>query len=244
MEPLQFPVPKRLMPQRWLIIFSDMLALMLTFFVLLFSMSTVDSGAWQAMVGSLAQRLNPLGLTREMVADEPPDLPRLLLPRAKNLDYFQSVLEQKFAGDPVLGNAVMSRLDDRLVISLPADFLFPVGGSTLTDDARRAARTLGEVLNLVGNQVDVNGHTDPKIMAAGGEFASNWDLSLARAVAVARALEDGGYRRPLVAYGLSDTRFDDLETGLGRSVRMELARRVDVVLRNRADVELGEYGSR
>jgi len=240
----EFPVSKRPITRLWLIIFSDMLALLLAFFVLLFSMSTVDSGAWQAMVGSLAQRLNPIGLTQEQVTEEPPDVPRIFLPRATNLDYFQSVLEQKTKNDPVLGNAVLHRLDDRLVISLPADFLFPVGSANLTDEALRAAQTLGDMLHLIGNQVDVNGHTDPKIMAAGGEFASNWDLSLARAVAVAHALELGGYDRPVVAYGLADTRFNDLEIGLGRRVRLDLARRVDVVVRNRVDAELGEYGSR
>ncbi len=41
-----------------------------------------------------------------------------------------------------------------------------------------------------------------------------------------------------------DSRFDDIEIDLGRVVRMNLARRVDVVVRNRIDAELGEYGSR
>lgn len=240
----QFPVRQNTLSKIWLVIFSDMLALLLAFFVLLFSMSTVDSGAWQAMVGSLAQRLNPVGLTKEQKLEEPPEIPRLLLPRAANLDYLQSVLEQKTESEPVLANAVMQRLDDRLVISLPADFLFPVGGAALTDIGRRSAQVLGDMLHLVGNQIDVNGHTDPKIMAAGGEFRSNWDLSLARAVAVARALQDGGYERPVVAYGLADSRFDDIEVALGRAARMTLARRVDVVVRNRIDAELGEYGSR
>jgi chemotaxis protein MotB len=244
MELPQFPVKKNTLPKVWLVIFSDMLALLLAFFVLLFSMSTVDSGAWQAMVGSLAQRLNPIGLTKEQKVEEPPDIPRLLLPRAANLDYLHSVLEQKTETEPVLANAVMQRLDDRLVISLPADFLFPVGGATLTDVGLSSARVLGDMLHLVGNQIDVNGHTDPKIMAAGGEFESNWDLSLARAVAVARALQDGGFERPVVAYGLADSRFDDIAATLGRDARMSLARRVDVVVRNRIDAELGEYGSR
>jgi len=221
-----------------------MLALLLTFFVLLFSMSTVDSGSWQAMVGSLTQRLNPVGMTREIVDEEPPDIPRIFLPRAANLDYLQSVLEQKLDDEPLLSGAVMHRLDDRLMISLPADFLFPVGGAVLTEAGSGAARVLGDMLHLVGNQVDVNGHTDPKVMAAGGRFRSNWDLSLARAVAVARALEQGGYDRQIVAYGMADSRFEDIETELGRAVRMNLARRVDVVVRNRVDAELGEYGSR
>jgi len=244
MELFEYPATKTAQSRIWLIIFSDMLALLLAFFVLLFSMSTVDSGAWQAMVGSLAQRLNPVGLTKEVVSEEPPDIPRIFLPRATNLDYFQSVLEQKIQNEPLLSGAIMHRLDDRLVISFPSEFLFSIGEASLTEEGAGSARILGDMLHLVGNQVDVNGHTDPRIMAAGGEFRSNWDLSLARAVAVAKALEEGGYDRQIVAYGMADSRFDDIETELGREVRMNLARRVDVVVRNRIDAELGEYGSR
>ena len=81
-------------------------------------------------------------------------------------------------------------------------------------------------------------------MAAGGRFKSKWDLSLARAVAVAKALEEGGFDRQIVACGMADSRFEDIEADLGRTVRMNLARRVDVVVQNRVDAELGGYGSR
>ena len=43
----------------WMITFADLTALMLTFFVLLFSMSKVETSTWEAIVDSLKHELNP-----------------------------------------------------------------------------------------------------------------------------------------------------------------------------------------
>ncbi len=46
-------------PNTWMVIFADLLALLLTFFVLMFSMSSVQVAEWQAIVTSLSENLNP-----------------------------------------------------------------------------------------------------------------------------------------------------------------------------------------
>ena len=43
----------------WLVIFADLVALLLTFFVMLFSMSNVTVESWQKMVDALTDALNP-----------------------------------------------------------------------------------------------------------------------------------------------------------------------------------------
>lgn len=227
----------------WLLVFSDMLALMLTFFVLLFSMSVVDSGAWQSVAGALRDSLNPLGLTSESREATPLNLPQIFIPKAVNLDYLFRVVRDKTADDPLLSRSVIERQDDRLVISLPSDMLFAVGGATLTREAMSAAHTLGSVLHQLGNQVDVNGHTDTKPMRNTTRFASNWELSLARAVAVANAIAKAGYTENVVAYGFADSRFNDMDPKLDISLRNDLARRVDIVIRehqNTGSVTVGE----
>ena len=80
----------------WLIIFADLVALMLTFFVLLFSMSNVTPESWKKMVEALTDALNP---TPEEKIDTAPDVKTnidLVFRReAINLDYLRAVLEQK-----------------------------------------------------------------------------------------------------------------------------------------------------
>ena len=45
--------------QSWMLIFTDLVSLMLTFFVLLFSMSVVKVDAWNNVVSALSQSLKP-----------------------------------------------------------------------------------------------------------------------------------------------------------------------------------------
>jgi chemotaxis protein MotB len=49
------PPPDRV----WMVIFTDLVSLMLTFFVLLFAMSSVQFDRWKAMTEALSQTLNP-----------------------------------------------------------------------------------------------------------------------------------------------------------------------------------------
>ncbi len=230
--------PKQKVSQAWLITFTDLTALMLTFFVLLFSMSEVQQGAWNAVVQSLAIKLNPVkaGPTQNRASQVP--VTEIFIPKAVDLDYFRRVLADKVRGVEVLEQAVIQPLDDRLVISLPADALFERGSATLTEEAVNAAMVLSDALLVVGNRVDVIGHTDPDPVQSPA-YPSNWELSLARATAMALALRDSGYPNQVSAFGYADSRFEDLSFELSEERRYQLGRRVDIVVRERAGVRSG-----
>jgi len=83
-------------------------------------------------------------------------------------------------------------------------------------------------LRNIGNQIEINGHTDP-VPATGGEYASNWELSVARAAAVANALRRSGYAEDIIALGFADSRFSQLPD-LPTDQRNALGRRVDIVV--------------
>ena len=61
-------------------------------------------------------------------------------------------------------------------------------------------------------------------------FASNWELSLSRALTVAVKLEQSGYRFPVIARGHGDSRFDEIAAALAPAEREALARRVDIIV--------------
>ena len=87
---------------------------------------------------------------------------------------------------------------------------------------------LGGVLRNIGNQIGINGHTDP-VLPTGGAYASNWELSMARAAAVANALRRSGYAEDIIAFGFADSRFSQLPD-LPTDQRHALGRRVDIVV--------------
>ena len=223
-------VPKYDKPSTaWMVTFADLVSLMLTFFVLLFSMSSLQMDEWQEMTDTLTQSLNPGKITTVAAATAEFNIGTIFRREATNLDYLSGVLEGGVAADPLLANSRIMLLEDRLIIALPGDLLFPPGQASMPDEARSALFTLGSLLRNVGNQIGVNGHTDPSPPGKEKGFVSNWELSIARSSAVANALRRSGYTDDIIAYGFADSRYQQLPAG-SAAQRSAMGRRVDIVI--------------
>lgn len=212
----------------WMIIFTDLVSLMLTFFVLLFSMSNVQVDKWESLTEALSQTLNPSSTMTVDAATAKFNIANIFRKQAINLDYLNGVLEEAVAEDPILNKSQMMLLEDRLIIALPGDLLFPSGRAVLSEGARKALFNLGGVLRNIGNQIGINGHTDPTA-PSGGEYTSNWELSVARAIAVANSLKRSGYTEDIVSFGYADSYFPHLPH-ISEEKRRALGRRVDIVV--------------
>ena len=212
----------------WLITFTDLVSLMLTFFVLLFSMSSVKTDHWNSVIDALSQSLNATSSRAHKAATSNFNISTLFRKRAINLDYLTSVLQDASSKDELLAGDQLMRLDDRLVVALPGDLLFKPGSAVLTDKAKKTLFNLGGLLRNIGNQVGINGHTDPT-PPTGKTFTSNWELSIARAAAVANALRRSGYTDGIIAFGYASSRFNELPK-MSEAKRHALGRRVDLVI--------------
>jgi chemotaxis protein MotB len=214
--------------QSWMLIFTDLVSLMLTFFVLLFSMSVVQVDAWNNIVSTLSQSLKPSERLSQSKAASSFDISTLSMSRAINLDYLSSVLEKAMASDKLLKNAQLMRFEDRLVIGLPGDRLFETNDAVLSEAARRALSNLGGILRNIGNQIGTNGHTDPTPLK-GSQYTSNWELSIGRATAVANALKRSGYKEDIISFGYASGRFMELPD-IPDAERRVMGRRIDIVV--------------
>ncbi len=219
-------------PERplWLVTFADLIALLLAFFVMLFATQQVESLPWEALVDSLSRSLNPARVEHGSEPSARRNIRQLSAQRAVDLGYLEKLLRGKAAVEPPLHDIRIRRGEDRLTIELPADSLFPVGSAALTESARRVIFSLAGILRNIGNRIDIHGHTDPHPVR-GDAHASNWELSIARASAVADELRRAGYRHGIAALGYADTRFDDVSRSAALSRAYSAARRVDVIVR-------------
>lgn len=212
----------------WLVTFTDLVSLMLTFFVLLFSMSNVKVGEWQNIIDSLSRSLRPVPEKVVKAQTATFNIGTIFRRQAIDLNYLTSVIEEGIKGIDLLADTQVMLLEDRLVIALPGDLLFEPGRAEMTERAREAMFVFGGLLRNIGNEIGVNGHTDPT-PPAGGEYASNWELSTGRAAAVANALRAAGYEDDIIAFGYAASRFGELPK-VAEAERRELARRVDIVV--------------
>lgn len=220
-------------PPPWLVTFGDATALMLTFFVMLFAMSQIQSEKWDALVERfyIADIRPP---SEEPRPNQDQSIATVDLRPALSTDYLDRIMREALARDGVLSDSTVTRLSDRLVVSLPSRALFAPGEAVLGAPAREAVFRLGVFLAQIGNQVEVLGHTDPGA-AAGGDFGDDWALSLARAMAVARELGRSGYGRTLEIAGHGSGHFRHLDGARSEEARRGLANRVDLVIHPQAE---------
>ena len=231
------PGPDPAARDAWLATFSDLLALMLSFSVLLFSMSQIRLDVWESMVEGMTDRLNPREEWREVRLMRERQAEHVERVRAVDLGYLEAVLGEKLRADALLGDAILQRLDDRLVLSLPGDLMFRSGRAELRPEARDSVLLLADALRFIGNQVEVEGHSVPEGEAATSEAAA-WSLSLARALQIADAISGEGRIVNLTASGLGSARFYDISPRLNARRRLRLGARVDLVVLKDAPMEV------
>lgn len=218
-------------PSLWLITFTDIMALMLTFFVLLYSMSVPKEEKWKDMTSALTHGFSAFKAAKFRAgAQDTLDIEKLDFSRALDLNYLNALVQEIIAGDEALQDVVLIPQQDRLIMSLPHKLLFESGQAEITVDGQRALFALGGPLSRIRNRIEIIGHSDPRPVGKTGAFSSNWEISLARAVNVAKILHSVGYTRPMTVRGLSSARYSELSRNLPRQQRLDLSRRVDIVI--------------
>ncbi|MFO8155103.1 MAG: OmpA family protein [Pseudomonadota bacterium] len=178
-------------------------------------------------VGDLAEEQNRLAadLERRMSADEAADTDRI--ERIRELhDELVAVLREEIERQEVR----IRQLSDQLTVRILDRHLFDTGSARLTMEGYRLLLRLGERLDPDGDDViRIEGHTDNVPVGPGltSDFASNWELSATRAVAVARFLvqEVGLDPERIQAMGLGEhhpVADNDSEAGRARNRRIEV----------------------
>ena len=129
------------------------------------------------------------------------------------------------------GQVQITRLADRLSVSMVDKILFPSGEAGITPAGLRVLRRVGDVLKTAqGKIIRVEGHTDNVVISSRlqGTFPTNWELSTARASNVVRFLQDsvGIDGERLQAVGLSQYRpvaSNNTVRGRSQNRRIEIA---------------------
>ncbi len=210
-QPAIYPVPGSdarqgivRIDQGWLITFADLMALLLSFFVMLYGMSVMQTEAWQSIVSSLSDELSA-GHDTALIRQVPQQTPlRQVRTEGESLTYLQTILVEKFRNDPVLVQLVIRREGGRLSALFPSDLLFGSRSHTILPERQLAIAILAEALRDISNRVEVHatiavGHTEDRNAAF--DHGWYWRLGIARASAMVAALKKAGLRRTILPYG-------------------------------------------
>ncbi|MGE5484283.1 MAG: flagellar motor protein MotB [Ignavibacteriales bacterium] len=176
----------------WLCTYGDMMSLLLTFFILLFSLSTLSQEKFQMARASLAAVFGAVlegGPTVIGEGTSPQDLETLLQEIEKqDFQQFEEVrtaLSQFIEREGLKGQIEVTDDSRGLVVRFADSVLFDLGRADLRPDAREILDKVAGLISSIPNHVRVEGHTDDlKINTE--KFPSNWELSTGRSAAVVR----------------------------------------------------------
>ena len=229
-------VEKHANHERWLLTYSDLITLLMIFFVVMYASSNIDTNKYKQISDSFRMALgsgaSPNG-TNVITSDIPINLD-VEAEKLKELEETSKLNDVKNKVDGFLKTngmegSVSTNIEDRgLVISLKDTVIFDNGKADIKQEIKPRLIELGKFLNQLDNFVRVEGHTDSVAMHS-YQFDTNWELSAVRATNVIKMLiaQSGVIPKRLSAVGYGEFRpVADNGTETGRSRN----RRVDIII--------------
>ena len=235
--------------ERWLVSYADFITLLFAFFVVMYSLSSVNEGKYRILSDSMVQAFRSISINAE--GDQiivPPVIPimppkmatppkpasdpaadpaaeaerQALSARMRSMaEDIKRVLEPLSRG----GQVSVTEGAHGITVEINASVLFPIGEATLDTEGSRALGAVARVLAGADFPITIEGHTDNTPINT-YRFPSNWELSAVRASSVVRLFVDSGVAPGrLTAAGYGDQRplaDNNTEEGRARNRRVTL----------------------
>jgi len=242
--------------ERWLVSYADFITLLFAFFVVMYSLSSINEGNYRVLSDSLVQAFRSINVNEsgQQIIMPPiavvtgPISPALQKPkvqaptaeekkaeeeRQQNAARMRNMAEEiRRVLGPLTrdGQVSVSEGAFGITVEINASLLFAPGEAVLGDEAVAALRAVAGVIALASFPVTIEGHTD-NIPISTFRFPSNWELSAVRASSVVRLfVESGVSPERLTAAGYADQRpVADNTTEEGRTRN----RRVAILIESR-----------
>jgi chemotaxis protein MotB len=190
----------------WLITYSDMVTLLLAFFLLMYSFSVMSQDHKEALVEEL----------RGVTANKEQEL--------KTREELEETA-RKIAKELEKAAAFVESTETEVTVGLSSAVTFGSGDAVLSQAGADALAKVSKILSGLPNVVRIEGHTD-NIPMRGGRYPSNWHLSAARAQSVVRLLmKEGISPRRIEVIGYADVRpreTNDTPEGRAGNRRIEI----------------------
>jgi len=234
--------------ERWLLTYADLITLLLALFVVLFAMSSINIKKFEAFKLGLTASFSPNpvqlpggnGLLTSPSLNGQPGSPGASTlagvgtaatgpVNAKQLVKLAAQLNAILASKGLSKYATVAAGPTSVVVQILADKVFYQSDSaSLGTIGNAVVDTIAEIVRSQKNIIEVQGFTDDQPIT-GGPYASNWELSAARAAGVANRLNtfDGIPSTRIEATGFGDTHPVAPNT---TAANMALNRRIDVVI--------------
>ncbi len=218
-----------------IMLFVSLSVILLSFFVVINSIATVDAAKAREAIGSLLGSFGVMpGGIRPSIGDEPllsasPITPGSITSKSDDVAMKKLI---KYVNNGHLDNEVQFNIEkETFSITISDQILFSPGEIEISPSAAPLLDHIAKLISITANDVFVEGRTDNTPMS-NSSYPSNWELSGARAVRVVEYLMENGRisegRLAAAAYG----RYKPLATDGPGSAKAS-GRRVSIVFLNK-----------
>jgi len=205
--------------ERWLVSYADFITLLFAFFVVMYSISSVNEGKYKVLSQALVGVFNDpeRSLKPIPIGDERPLTVKPAEPLVSDSEQTEAAIGQ--ANDPLqtIADSVRDAFGDLIKsdqltvrgnelwieIELKSSLLFGSGDAMPSDTAFAIVEKVAKILKPFDNPVHVEGFTDNQPIRT-AQYPTNWELSTARAASIVRmmpwrASTPGAWRRWVMA---------------------------------------------
>jgi chemotaxis protein MotB len=195
----------------WLLSYADLITNLLLFFVVLLTAAQLSKAKMQQIAKSISGAESPA-----------------------SLDSIRAEIDKQIAAQQLQDLVRTTVSVDGLEVSLNSGLVFDSGKAKIRPEVEATVATMLKALVPYSSRYGfaVEGHTDSTQLINGAAFASNWELSAARAIVVRQRLEEAGIAKGRIRVeGYADTKPLPEEQLKGLSTEERLARHRRVVVR-------------
>ncbi|MCA9409919.1 MAG: flagellar motor protein MotB [Candidatus Omnitrophica bacterium] len=174
----------------WLTTFSDLMSLLMTFFVMLVAFATFEEAKIKEALVSLKGAFGILRPGEHAISqpqppvEQPPDRPPKQGKEDEQLRKRVAKIQAQLIRsglDRTIGSKVTK---DGIVLVALSPVLFDPGSAEIKPEAYEALSLISDIVGEYENEVRIEGHTSDATLEADSPYKSTWELSGARALAV------------------------------------------------------------
>ncbi len=200
--------------ERWMVSYADFVTLLFAFFVVMYSISSLNEGKYKTLSTALSEAFTVSSMLEKERVTEPITLfeqpPKIAEPPPLESEPYADIEKRRELSEAILQEreklsqasakfeeVLLPMIHDNLVsvkkhdfwieLQMSSELLFTSGNDQLSSKATDVLKTIATVIAPLPNAISVEGYTD-NVPIDTVIFRSNWDLSTARATSVVHEL--------------------------------------------------------
>lgn len=214
----------------WIVSFTDVMALMLTFFVLLFSMAEPVKHDWSNVSSALKQEFNKYyGAEMNRGSQDADPINQVAYRDALNLTYLAGVIRQAKTENELLSDVTVELKNGVIILGISGLSVFDEGQPVFSENGKEKVSALGRILSRVSNEIEIVGHVAQKTSSQ-DEALSPASLSIIRAATLAAALKESGYQKPVKVIGAGNARFLSLKSLEDTALKQQKTDQIEIII--------------